>query len=52
VQGLSLLGDAARLRRVLVNLIDSVVRVTESGEIVVHIAAVPGTGGRSSWRRR
>lgn len=44
VQGLSLLGDAARLRRVLVNLIDSVVRVTESGEIVVHIAAVPGDG--------
>jgi PAS domain S-box-containing protein len=44
VQGLSLLGDAARLRRVLVNLIDSVVRVTESGEVVVHIAAVPGDG--------
>lgn len=44
VQGLSMIGDAARLRRVLVNLIDSVVRVTESGEIVVHIAAVPGEG--------
>jgi PAS domain S-box-containing protein len=44
VQGVSLLGDAARLRRVLVNLIDSVVRVTESGEIIVHIAAVPGEG--------
>lgn len=44
VQGLSLIGEAARLRRVLVNLIDSVVRVTDAGEIVVHITALPGEG--------
>jgi PAS domain S-box-containing protein len=41
VQGLPLLGDASRLRRVLINLIDSVIKVAEAGEIVVHVIAVP-----------
>lgn len=41
VQGLALVGDSSRLRRALINLIDSVVRVADSGEVVVHVVAVP-----------
>jgi PAS domain S-box-containing protein len=44
VQGLSLLGDASRLRRVLINLVDSVIKVADTGEIVVHVVAVPTEG--------
>jgi PAS domain S-box-containing protein len=40
VQGLGLIGDSTRLRNVVVELIEGVVRCSESGEIVVHISAL------------
>ncbi|MGZ9031895.1 MAG: PAS domain S-box protein [Burkholderiaceae bacterium] len=44
LHGVALRGDPARLRRVLVSLVDSVVRVTEVGEIVVHLRTAAGEG--------
>jgi PAS domain S-box-containing protein len=44
LHGVTLRGDPARLRRVLVSLVDSVVRVTEVGEIVVHLHTAAGEG--------
>lgn len=44
LHGVALRGDPARLRRVLVSLVDSVVRVTEVGEIVVHLHTAAGEG--------
>jgi PAS domain S-box-containing protein len=44
LHGVVLRGDPARLRRVLVSLVDSVVRVTEVGEIVVHLHTAAGEG--------
>jgi hypothetical protein len=44
LQGMLLLGDANRLRRVLVELIDSAVRTATGGEIVVHLSTVAGEG--------
>jgi hypothetical protein len=39
-----LLGDPAPLRRVLIGLVDSVARVAEAGEIVVHLQSTAGEG--------
>lgn len=41
LQGLALIGNAARLRRVLANLIDSSIQVSESGELIVHLTLIP-----------
>jgi PAS domain S-box-containing protein len=41
LQGLALIGNAARLRRVLANLIDSSLHVCESGELIVHLTLIP-----------
>ncbi len=41
LQGLALIGNAARLRRVLANLIDSAVQACEAGELIVHLALIP-----------
>ena len=41
LQGLALIGNAARLRRVLANLIDNAIQVCESGELIVHLALIP-----------
>ena len=41
LQGLALIGNAARLRRVLANLIDSSLQVCESGELIVHLTLIP-----------
>ena len=41
LQGLALIGNAARLRRVLANLIDSALQVCESGELIVHLTLIP-----------
>ena len=41
LQGLPLVGNAARLRRVLANLIDSSLQVCESGELIVHLTLIP-----------
>jgi hypothetical protein len=46
LQGMLLLGDGNRLRRVLVELIDSAVRTAAGGEIIVHLATVAGEGRR------
>lgn len=43
-QGLALVGNAARLRRVLANLIDNAIQVCDSGELVVHVAVIPQEG--------
>ena len=41
LHGLALIGNAARLRRVLANLIDSSLHVCESGELIVHLTLIP-----------
>jgi len=41
LQGLALIGNAARLRRVLANLIDSSLHVCEAGELIVHLTLIP-----------
>ena len=40
LQGVPLIGDAARLRRVLANLIDGALHACESGELIVHLALI------------
>ncbi len=40
-RGLALIGNAARLRRVLANLIDNAIQVCNSGELLVHVAVIP-----------
>lgn len=46
VQGLGLIGDATRLQNVVVELVERVIRTVDSGEVVVHLAAV-STDGQS-----
>ncbi|MDQ3216224.1 MAG: PAS domain S-box protein [Pseudomonadota bacterium] len=41
LQGLALIGNAARLRRVLANLIDNSLHVCDSGELIVHLTLIP-----------
>jgi PAS domain S-box-containing protein len=43
-----IVGDATRLRQVLLNLLSNAVKFTEEGEVVVHVDAEPA--GTSSYR--
>ena len=44
LHGVGLIGDQARLRRVLITLVDSAIRAAEEGEIVVHLTTMAGEG--------
>ena len=39
-RGLALIGNAARLRRVIANLIDNAIQVCNSGELIVHVTVI------------
>lgn len=48
----NLVGDAGRLRQVLVNLLSNAIKFSASGDIVVHVSVVSVCSGDRPWRIR